>query len=299
MQHEASQHADLLEKLGIVNDYGHQIYRRPLEVLVPALTADIIAVGELLKEARPPREQTGLLRASAGLTGVLAETLAKGGDDRAARRAWNTARRAADASGDRVLRVWVRGRAAQHAGWAGSSHQTLMTMVRDAEQIAGGVPSSGLARAYAAGAYGAASYGDIATARANLDKLKRTFERLSPGPGEPTILDFQESQLHWNEAYVHVVGGDKRAVATVEYAEKLYPSTANGPLVNLHLMRAIDLIKQGELGVGAEVAVTSLAGQPRPAMAQRQLVGQVLETLPASARALPAARELRSLISAA
>jgi hypothetical protein len=286
---------DIEEWEQAVRDYGHQIYRRPFDALIPDLTADIVAVGELLKKGRPPHEQAGLLRVSAGLTGVLAETLCNVGDDRAARRTWSTARRAADASGDRELRVWVRGRAAQHASWADGSHHAVMTMVDDAVQIANGTPFSGLARAYAAGAYKAAFHSDNGTARSSLDMLKRTFEQLPCTSSEPTVLDFQESQFLWSEAYVRTICGDRRAVTAVENARALYPSTAKMPITNLDLMSAIDLVKRGEVREGLDLAVTSLHDRPRPVLATRQLVSQVLSTLPEPARTLPAARDLRAL----
>lgn len=299
IDHVLGRSDDVEEWERVVHEYGHRIYRQPFESIVPAVTADVVALSELLKQGRPPREQAGLLRVSAGLSGVLAEALGNLGEDRAARRTWHTARRAADASGDRMLRVWVRGRAAQWAGWASGSHHSVMTLVKDAEQIAAGKPSSGLARAYAAGAYMAASHGDMATAHDTLDMLKRTFEHLPRGSGEQTILDFQGSQLYWNEAYVHTIVGDERAGVAVDYAETLYPPTATAPIVNLRLMRAVDLVRRGEVRAGTESALETLQGRPRPVMATRQLAEQVLDTLPGRAWELPAARDLRELITAA
>ncbi|MFG2004145.1 helix-turn-helix domain-containing protein [Spirillospora sp. NPDC048911] len=290
-----SLNTDLEEWERVVDDYGRQIYRQSFDALVAPLTTDIIAVGHLLKKGRPPHEQAGLLRVSAGLSGVLAETLSNLGDDRATRRTWSTARRAADASGDRALQVWVRGRAAQHASWAGSSHHAVMSMVNEAADIASGTPTSGLARAYAAGAYMAAFHGDENTARGNLTRLKRTFDQLSHSSSEPTVLDFQEGQLRWNEAYVRTTIGEKHAVAAVEDAQSLYPPTAKAPIINLHLMRAIHLVQRNDVREGLDLAMTSLRGRPRPVMATRQLVGQILNTLPGSAQTLPGARDLRAL----
>jgi hypothetical protein len=170
-----------------------------------------------------------------------------------------------------------------------------MNMVNDASEIANGIPSSGVARAYAASACMAALHGDNVTAHNSLDKLKRTFDHLSHGLSEPTVLDFQESQLRWNEAYVRTTLGDKGAPAAVDAAHSLYPSTAKAPIINLYLMRAIDLVNGGEVRNGLDLAVTSLHGRPRPVMATRQLVGQMLSTLPGTAHTLPAARELREL----
>ncbi|MFP3968520.1 XRE family transcriptional regulator [Actinomadura fulvescens] len=291
-------HTDLEEWERVVDDYGRQLYRQSFDSLIPALTADIVAVGELLMKGRSPREQVGLLRVSAGLSGLLAETLCNLGDGRAARRAWNTARRAADESADRALQVWVRGRAAQHASWAGGSHRSVMTMMNEATQIADGTPSSGLARAYAAGACTAALHGDAHTSRMSMDLLKRTFEKLPHSSSEPTVLAFQESQLHWNDAYIRTISGDNRAGAAIDHAWSLYPSTATPPIVNLRLMRAVTLVKEGQASEGLDLATKALMDRPRPVLATRQLVFQLLDIVPDDHRTLPAARELRALTAA-
>lgn len=290
---------DLGEWERVVHDYGHRVYRQPLGTLLSALTADIAAVGGLLKKGRPPREQAGLLRVSAGLSGMLAEVLGNMGDDRATRRTWNTARRAADASGDRTLQVWTRGRAAEYAAWADGSHHVVATMVDETVEIAGGAPSSGLARAYSALAYAAAFQGDSRTALSSLDMVKRAFGNLPSNSSEQNVLKFQESQVAWIEAYVRTTLGDRRAVAAVEDAQALYPPSAPAPITNLHLMRALDLVEGGDPREGLEHAVTSLRDRPRPVLATRQLVGQIHRALPAQARALPAAKELQALASGA
>lgn len=290
---------DLEEWEQVVDDYGRRVYRQPHQTLIPALAADITAVGRLLGKGRPPRDQAGLLRVSAGLSGVLAETLANTGDDRGARRSWSTARRAADSSGDRELQVWVRGRAAQHAVWAGASHSAVMGTVADAVEIAGGVPSAGLARVHSAGAAAAALHGDRNTARPHLDMLERTFDQMSPAPVEQTVLGFQESQLHWNNAYTLTTIGDKRAVAAVERAQALYPPVALAALVNLRLMRAVDLAQRGDLREALELGLATMQGRPRPVLATRQLISQLLAGIPGHGRTAPGARDLEALIGTA
>ena len=290
---------DVEEWERVVRDYGQRIYQQPLDLptLLAGLVADMAAVGDLLKKGHRPCDQAGLLRVGAGLSGVLAEVLSNAGDDRAARRTWSTARRMADASGDRQLQVWTRGRAAQHACWADGSRQTVMALVDEAVQITDGAPSSGLVRAHAAGAYMAALQGDRRTAYSSLDNALRAFERVRRSSGELSLLEFQESQLTWNKAYIWTVFGHRGAAHAIDNARTLYPSDALGPLTNLSLMRAFGLVRDGEPREGLDLAITTLEARPRPVMATRQLAGQILNALPDSARALPSARELHALLS--
>ena len=112
---------DLAEWERVVHDYDHRIHSSPAGALIGDLTADIVALDASFERRLPPLQQAGLLRVSAAFSGVLAIELMDAGDARAARVAWTTAARAADGSGDKDLRVWVRGRAAQDALFTGRS----------------------------------------------------------------------------------------------------------------------------------------------------------------------------------
>ncbi|WP_233358852.1 XRE family transcriptional regulator [Thermomonospora amylolytica] len=290
---------DLDEWERTVHEYGQVLMTRPAGALIQDLTADIIAVGELLKRQLDAMERTGLLRVSASLSGLLAIDLGDIGDQRAARVSWATAKRAADASGDTELQVWVRGRAAQDACWAGRPQAVITGLAAEAIEIAGESPSAGLARAHAARVCLAASQGDFARAHASLAELKRTFDLL-PQDTEQSVLAFRETQLRWAESYVYTFAGDRRARDTVAHALHLYPSDAHGPRSNLELMDAAALIRAREVEAGLERALTVVERHPDATTAGRvALTGQILQMLPHKARELPAARELRALTSGA
>ncbi|MEU8803016.1 XRE family transcriptional regulator [Spirillospora sp. NPDC048819] len=292
------QTADLAEWERAVHEYGQKIMVRPTGALIGDLTADIIAVGQLLEQVRAPQEQAGLLRVSAGLSGLLAIELGDAGEERSARITWVAARRAADASGDRDLQVWTRGRAAQDAFWARRPCQVVDALTDEAIAIAGGVPSAGLARAHVARAYVAADRGDKGQARASLDNVKGTLDYL-PHRTEQTVLEFRESQMRWAESYVFSQLGDNQVDETLAQATALYPRTAQGPIMNLNVMRAMALVKAREINAGLQSAVATLHNRPEAVTAgTRHLAGQMLSALPDQARALPAARELRVLTSA-
>ncbi|SNR26720.1 XRE family transcriptional regulator [Actinomadura mexicana] len=277
-----------------VHDYGRRLVLRPTGELIGDLTADIIAVGRQLERTHDPRVRSGLLRVSANLSGLLAIGLGDAGEQRPARVSWATARRAADASGDRDLRVWTRGRAAQDAFWSPGSDGFVSDLVDEAVLIAGGVPSSGLARAYAARSYLAADRGDERTALDSLNKVKETAGSL-PG-GTQTVLAFRESQFRWTESYVLTRTGNPRAGAVLERAIAFYPPGSLVPRKNLALMQAEALVRSRDIEAGLQQAIEALLEHPEfTAAGTSALKAHVLNALPDGARALPAARELRAL----
>ncbi|QXJ21634.1 XRE family transcriptional regulator [Actinomadura graeca] len=283
-----------------VHEYGQRITARSAGALIQNLVADVITVGQLLERTHVPSDRAGLMRVSAGLSGLLAVELDDVGDDRAARISWNIARRAADASGNRDVRVWIRGRAAQAGYRVERSDQAVINLTDEAIRIADGRPSAGLARAHAARACLAAERGDGEGALAAIEKTRETFETLPQGTDGQTTLSFSESQLLGAETFVFVHLGDKRASAALEHALALYPPKAQTSITSLQMMRAASLVKARDIDSGLQHAVTVIQDRRDAVKAgTRLLARQILHMLPDQARALPAARELRALMSAA
>ncbi|MFI0367757.1 XRE family transcriptional regulator [Actinomadura sp. 1N219] len=293
------QNVDVDEWEQTVHEYGQQIVVRPTGALVGDLTADIIAVGRLLEQPRAAYELARLWRVSAGLSGLLAIELGDAGEERSARVSWGTARRAADASGDRDLQVWTRGRAAQDAFWAGRPSEVVTALTGEAIAIAKGTPSAGLARAHAARAYMAADRGDGREALISLNKVEETVDGLPQHGETQTVLAYRESQFRWAESYVLTRIRNSKALAALDQAIGVYPSSSVVPLKGLSLMRAAALVRAREIDAGLQQALTTL--QERPDFVGKgtdSLVKRVLVALPKRARALPAARELRELAAA-
>jgi len=289
---------DLDEWERTAHEYGQLLTVRPAGALTRDLTADLLAIGELLTRQMPDTDRQRMLRVSAALSACLAIDLGGTGDLRATRATWATAKRAADASGDTTLRVWVRGRAAQEACWTGRPAETITALANEGIALAAGTPSPGLARAQAARAYAAATQGDTAQARVFLAAAEQTFDHLPNADERRTIFAFLESHLWWSKSYVHVLTADDRARETVAGALSLYPTEAHGARSNLALMDAIALIHAREVEAGLQQALTVLEKYPDATTSGRKvLLGQVLQTLPEQARELPSARELRALAS--
>lgn len=234
------------------------------------------------------------------LSGLLATEFNDLGDRRAARVSWASARRAADASGDRDLRVWVRAKQADDLRWAGWPARVVGTLADEAVGIAASSPSYGLFRAQTVRAWLAAKAADTSGARGALEDFTRTFENL---PQESTAPDaasglveagLGEAFLCWHRADLLTHIRDGNAVEMIEQAAALYPAEISGPIVLLQLMRAADLVRTRDVGQGIAHALDAIQAGPMSA-ARRHLVGQVLACVPEQSRALPAVRNLRAL----
>jgi len=289
---------DLDEWERAVREYAYLINRTPVGTYLGDLIADVIAVGRLLDQGQPDAVRTGVLRISAGLSALLAIELGDVGNRRGARLAWGTARRAADASGDRELQVWVRAREAEEALWAGAPPADIHALTAEAAAIADGKPCSGLPRVHAVRACLAAESGDRTTAHREMAVLNDVFERLPEGiTSDPSTFGWGPSRLRWNEAYVYTLTGDDRGMAAVDEAIALYPPGTLGPVANLHMIRAMGLLRDREIDAALDTSVTTLQRLPI-SPARRHMTNQILQALPDKARELPSARELRALASA-
>jgi transcriptional regulator with XRE-family HTH domain len=288
-------HLDLAEWEHAVADYDYRLNTSPAGSLIVDLAADIIAMDAVFTRQLPPLQRAGLLRVSAALSGLLAIELGDAGDQRAARIAWGTATRAADASGDLPLQVWVRGRAAEDALFTGRSPQVITDLANEAAAMAGERSSPGLARAHAARTYLAAKRGDDKTTSAALADLHRTFERLPETAEAQSVFGFRETQYRWAESFAYVHTGDDRAAAALTSARTLYPAAALAPRANLDLMEAMAQVHGRDIDSGLQQALETLQGHTRGSSGGHLLTTSILTALPDTARTLPAARELHTL----
>ncbi|RFS81826.1 XRE family transcriptional regulator [Actinomadura spongiicola] len=289
------QPVDVAEWELAVREYGFLINQQPVGSLINDLVADIFGVGELLERDKAHRADH--LRISAGLSALLAIELGDIGERRGARMAWRTARRAADASGDRDLKVWTRAREAEEGFWYGLPRQEITARTAEAMHIADGAPCGGLPRAYSVRASVAAEQGDKATARKAMDDLSRLFDGLPDSvTGDPVTFGWSEARLRWNEAYVYTLIGDKRANRALDDAIDLYPPGTLGPVANLMIIRAMGAINNGDIDTGLDQTRVILQDIPI-SPCRRHMTTQILHRLPEWARPLPEARELRTLTS--
>ncbi|WP_231334631.1 XRE family transcriptional regulator [Actinomadura graeca] len=276
---------DLTDWEKAVEEYHHTIDTQPWGAFIPDLTADIIAVGGILSRKRyPPAAQADLLRVSARLSALLAVQFDDVGQRRAARTSWDVARRAAHASGDRNLLAWVIGREAKVALWTSRADDAITSLADRVTHLAGEKPSAPAAMAGITQLTLAARKRDGAATQAAVQRLSETAESGATS----------EWVLRWWEAYAYALTNDPRAGAILDRALALSPPNALVPVVNLQVIRALVLVRQGTSGEGLRHALASLDGA-KPNTTQRRLAAELLAMLPSQDRRLPEARDVRAL----
>ncbi len=279
-------------------EYSYRGTTGPLGATIQGLAADIVEVGRLLDRSTDPLARAGLLRVSSQLSALLAGELDDVGSHHAAWQAWRTARRAADASGDRDLAVWIRAREATAAYFLGKPVEVVTRLVDEAIGFAKGAPSAGLAKAYEIRAFALGSQGDARGAHAALRGLFEVFDRLPHAVTTNRHLigfSFTEDHVRWDAAYVSALVDDRRrASQALDAALTIYPPELVHGVANLQYMQSLSLVRDGDVEEGLNHALASAQGLPVNA-ARRHIAGQILKALPEKARTLPAAQQLRAI----
>ncbi|MEO3884357.1 XRE family transcriptional regulator [Nonomuraea sp. B5E05] len=282
-------------------EHGFSYYTQEPGTLIHAVTADFAEISRVLRRTSSTVVRAGLLRVSAQLAVLLGLEMSDVGEHRPSLQSWRLARRAADAAGDRDLQVWVRGWEAEYGFWSGRPAPVLARLTGEAAHIANGMPSAGLAEALRARAFISASQGDAHGTRAVLSELNDVCERLADNAASDRtspLWSFVERDAAWAHAYSSAVIGDAaQAASAVDKALALCPATFTGNIVHYELVRALTLVSEGDIGGGLAHALTTAHAWPISTIRRRTL-GRILEALPEKARALDAARELRTLTTA-
>lgn len=135
-----------------VDDWEQNVYEHTCALratsptaLIGLLATDIADFRHTL-DHRHDLDRARMRRVGSQLSSLTAMLLTETGDFPTASRWWRIARRAADASGDQELSVWISGRQALVAQTVGMN-KVALRLARDAEQRANGRPSCGLAEA--------------------------------------------------------------------------------------------------------------------------------------------------------
>ncbi|WP_329174572.1 helix-turn-helix domain-containing protein [Streptomyces sp. NBC_01477] len=177
--------------------------------------------------------------------------------------AWyRTAAEAADQSGDRQARVWVRGRAAIALGYEGASLGVADALADQAIAISGDQPSLGLLNAVMGKAHAAAIRGDRKTALALATQGRRIFDTV--GSYEQT----SDYAVPWWRMNVFLslllarLGDEKGAVEAQESARLELPVTLPRFATHLELHRGLMLARAGDKAGGASYAQAAMDALP-------------------------------------
>jgi transcriptional regulator with XRE-family HTH domain len=280
-------------------DYGFRCVNNSPKQLIPDLAVDLAAVKRLLDRTPSPSIRTNLLVASARMAAFMADSWHGLGEFGTAWRWWRTARQAADASGDRDLRTWVRARESLNTFHSDRPLSRALAIGDEARDIAGGSPGRGLFEAHKNRAYALAERGDGSGARRALNDMRETFAKLpaSVTPDGESMWGCPERLVYLAESSVYTTLGAPEATAAQERALSGY-ATWRRDRTKLKLYQATTLVRSGDVGGGLDHALTSLTAIPETfrTTAVKRVGNKVLAALPdTKAHALPAARELREL----
>ncbi|WP_433520028.1 hypothetical protein ACQP2T_16205 [Nonomuraea sp. CA-143628] len=282
----------------IVWEHDFAYYTNPPGTVFQTIASDFAEVSTILKRTSSATARSGLLRVSAQLAVLMGMEMSDIGDQGSSLRSWRLARRAADATGDRELRVWVRGWEAEYGFWAGRPAPVMAKLANEAVEIADGVPSRSLAEAHMVRAFLLASQGDTENTHAALTDLRRTFDALPDSVNSDQtspLWSFREWAQAWALAYPYaLIGKTRDALEATEQARTLCPPAFQGNVANLSLVHALTQARDRDVDQGLRQAIATAQTWPVSTIRSR-IIGQMLDGLPEKGRELESARELRSL----
>ncbi|GGM87305.1 hypothetical protein GCM10010106_38190 [Thermopolyspora flexuosa] len=265
------------------------------------LAADIHDLSRHLTRTSDDAERAALLRVYAQLSAFLALDLPLIAGPRACWRAWSAARAAADASGDHDLAVWVRAREATESYYMQRLGPAAENLVAEAIELAGGRPCLGMVNALSARSRMLAAQGQADAARRALGEFKDAYATLPAQVTSDRVSVWGKplTEVLWVEGWVLTRIGDVgRATSLLEQALAATATERVGAKANLILLQMWCAIQEGEVKEGLDRAVQVTQSLP-VTPTRRRIVGDILDNLPEKVRALPAARELRALVSPA
>ncbi|MFC5830634.1 helix-turn-helix domain-containing protein [Nonomuraea insulae] len=282
----------------IVWEHDFAYYTNPPGTVFQTIASDFAEVSTLLKRTSTATARSGLLRISAQLAVLMGMEMSDVGDQGSSLRAWRLARRAADATGDRDLRVWVRGWEAEYGYWAGRPAPVIARLANDAIEIADGSPSRSLAEAHMVRAFLLASQGDAASTQTALVDLRRTFDAFPDAVDSDQtspLWSFRAWAQAWALAYPYALLGQTReAIDATDQARALCPPTFHGNAANLALVYALTQARGRDVDHGLQEAIATAQAWPVSTI-RRLIIGQMLDDLPQKSLESEAAHELRSL----
>ncbi|MEV5413293.1 helix-turn-helix transcriptional regulator [Thermopolyspora sp. NPDC052614] len=280
-------------------EYAQVIWTALPGALITDLAADLLQIGRLLDRDLPGPIRNGLMRVSAQLGVYMAIELADTGNPRSAWRAWRTARRAADTSGDLGLAVWVRGREVSRAYCEGRPVAATNALLDDVIRLAGDRPYLGLEAAFATRARILASHGEATQARSAVNQLTELYDRLpDPAVGDHlTSFGAPDGYLWFGQGYAFALLGDvRRTSQAVENGLAVTSEERQGAKINLQLIQALALVRGGDTAQGLQHALAAAQGFPTSAP-RRRLLGEIVNSIPDQGRSTPAVHHLRGLMS--
>ncbi|MDJ1131237.1 helix-turn-helix domain-containing protein [Streptomyces iconiensis] len=261
------------------------------------LVGEFSDLQRVLARRHPAPVRRRLLVAAAGLSGLMALTLLKLGDD-GARSWWRTARTVAAAAEDRTIMSWLYAQEAYQLYYSHDLHGAIELAVR-AQHLAGGLPCVGPALAAPLEARSHARLGREDDVTSALSRGQTALSRLDETDRAPSAFGYSESQLrfHSGNAWTHL---GRTVAAREQHAQALalYPVDDHTDRALIGLDQAMCEALDGDAAAAAQQAADTVLALPEehrsPLIIYR--AQDVAARVP-EARSLPEGRVLRDVLA--
>ncbi|MFD3997156.1 transcriptional regulator [Streptomyces sp. NPDC058583] len=188
---------------------GGYVGRTPDAVLA-IMQQDLNELSAALRRPMPAGDRSDLVRAAAGITGLVAIIQHDRGDQADAHRWFSIAEKAARESGDSRMLCWVLARRAMVPLNYGAPHQAA-TFALAARKAAGRAPTGAAALASAVHARALAALGDAEGAAAAILATESLVDRLDGEESADTWFGYPGQKHHVHLSQAHTLLGDTRA----------------------------------------------------------------------------------------
>lgn len=280
----------------IARDYGRQQLTSTPPEFLARVVPDFLDLRQTLERRQPLDSQRRLYRVLGQLAGLVAVQVNDASEHREAYAWLHTAHLAADESGDRQLRAWIRAKEATWYLWYDRPVQRAVELARAAQSIAGPRPSAAGTLAALVEARAQARFGRRPESLAALHRADAAFEALPPEQVEESMLGVDAHRLQWNKGNALTMLGEVRPAME---AQRLARHLSSIDLALVALDRSACLIRAGEMDQGCSVArqaLLSLAPGSRgglPLYRSRQIIRMIK---PADEKRGPV-RDLRDVVA--
>jgi transcriptional regulator with XRE-family HTH domain len=293
--------ADVAEWEDVAQEYGAAYFTQRPDELVTNLGVDLADLQGVLDVA-PERTHRELSRVAGLLSAIMAMSWVNLGQFQPARRWWWAARKAADASTDPAVRVWVRAHDAVHGLYDQRPLRSALARADDALAISGTAVYPGTAEALGGRAQALALLGRDEDARTAVRALADVFEQLPTDTvGDTgTMYGWPEQRLWHTTSYVFTHLSDTtEAGAAQQRALALYPTTSPRSRAQVELHAARCLVLDGDFDDGADRATAVIDALPTPHRTALVLGmgSRVFDAVPPAERGRSAVTDLGAMLA--
>ncbi|WP_436760437.1 helix-turn-helix domain-containing protein [Streptosporangium sp. V21-05] len=282
----------------VVARYGRATRYRPEADLLADLLSDFSDLLQVLEHRHPAAVRRKLSVVAAHLSGLVALTLLKLGDDRS-RDWWRTGRAAAAAAEDRAAQSWMYAQESYALYYDGDMIGAI-ELAQRAQSVAEGEPYVGaaLAAPLEARAHAALRRGDAADHA--LRRAEEALERLDPELATASAFGYSESQLrfHAGNTWTHLRQSG-RAWQEQQRALELYSEEEHTDRTLIHLDWALCLAHDGDTAAAAAHATTALVALPHEHRSHLiiERARHLTNSVPASRLKLSEVRALKEVLA--